>query len=71
MGRSLLGLAVVVVASLPLHGQPTGNYRVVRPNAPTAEPQADKPGYLTIRPRGVGGKTQLVAAAGQPPAPPR
>ena len=70
MGRSLLGLAVVVVASLPLHGQPTGNYRVVRPNAPTAEPQADKPGYLTIRPRGVGGKTQLVAAAGQPPAPP-
>ena len=80
MGRSLLCLAVVLAvvlaATAPLAAQPVGNYLVIRPRPPAAEPapaaaalQPDKPGYITIRPRGLGGRTQLVAAGQPTPAP--
>jgi len=72
MGRVLLGLVMLLAASLPLAAQPAGNFHVVRPKSPAAPVEGDKPGYITIRPKGApgtGGKTQLVANAGQPPAP--
>ena len=63
-------MALVLAATLPLAAQPPGNYTVIRPKPSAVEVQPDKPGYITIRPKGLGGKTQLVAADGQPPAPP-
>ena len=69
MGRSLLGLAAVLATACALAAQPPGNVLVIRPKSPAAE--ADKPGFITVRPKGTtGGKTQLVASGGQPPAAP-
>ena len=68
MGRSLLGLAAVLASALAALAQPPGNVLVIRPKSPAAE--ADKPGFITVRPKGSGGKTQLVASNGQPPAAP-
>ena len=66
MGRSLLGIATVLATACTLSAQPPGNVLVIRPKSPAAE--ADKPGFITVRPKGSGGKTQLVASGGQPPA---
>ena len=70
MGRSLLGLAILVATSVAAVAQPAGNFRVIRPKPPAVEAQPDKPGFITVRPRGPDGKSQLVANRGQLPAAP-
>ncbi len=70
MGRTLLGVVAALASALAVAAQPPGNVLVIRPKSPAAA-EADKPGFLTVRPKGsVGGKTQLVASGGQPPAAP-